>query len=75
MPETFSGPFAMLFGFFLTLRAAGLKPGLGEFLTLLEALKQKVVIYSIDDFYLLARMTLIKDESHYDRYDRAFAAY
>jgi len=65
----------MLFGFFLTLRAAGLKPGLGEFLTLLEALKQKVVIYSIDDFYLLARMTLVKDESHYDRYDRAFAAY
>ena len=65
----------MLFGFFLTLRAAGLKPGLGEFLTLLEALKQKVVIYSLDDFYLLARMTLVKDESHYDRYDRAFAAY
>ncbi len=65
----------MLFGFFLTLRAAGLKPGLGEFLTLLEALKQKVVIYSIDDFYLLARMTLVKDESQYDRYDRAFAAY
>ncbi len=65
----------MLFGFFLTLRAAGLKPGLGEFLTLLDALKKHVVVYSIDDFYLLARMTLVKDESHYDRYDRAFAAY
>jgi len=65
----------MLFGFFLTLRAAGLKPGLGEFLTLLEALKKHVVVYSIDDFYLLARMTLVKDESQYDRYDRAFAAY
>lgn len=65
----------MLFGFFLTLRAGGLKPGLGEFLTLLEALKKHVVVYSIDDFYLLARMTLVKDESHYDRYDRAFAAY
>ena len=68
-------PTAMLFGFFLTLRAAGLKPGLGEFLTLLEALKKHVVVYSIDDFYLLARMSLVKDESHYDRYDRAFAAY
>ncbi len=65
----------MLFGFFLTLRAAGLKPGLGEFLTLLEALKRHVVVYSIDDFYLLARMSLVKDESQYDRYDRAFAAY
>jgi len=76
MPQaTFSPPTAMLFGFFLTLRAAGLKPGLGEFLTLLEALKKHVVVYSIDDFYLLARMTLVKDESHYDRYDRAFAAY
>ena len=65
----------MLFGFFLTLRAAGLKPGLGEFLTLLEALKKHVVVYSLDDFYLLARMSLVKDESQYDRYDRAFAAY
>ena len=65
----------MLFGFFLTLRAAGLKPGLGEFLTLLDALKKHVVVYSLDDFYLLARMSLVKDESQYDRYDRAFAAY
>ncbi|MDI3260593.1 MAG: VWA domain-containing protein [Sinobacteraceae bacterium] len=65
----------MLFGFFLTLRAAGLKPGLGEFLTLLEALGKHVVLFSLDDFYLLARATLVKDETQYDRYDRAFAAY
>lgn len=65
----------MLFGFFLTLRAAGLKPGLGEFLTLLEGLKKHVVIFNLDDFYLFARTALVKDESQYDRYDRAFAAY
>jgi uncharacterized protein with von Willebrand factor type A (vWA) domain len=65
----------MLFGFFLTLRAAGLKPGFGEFLTLLEALGKHVVLFSLDDFYLLARATLVKDETQYDRYDRAFAAY
>jgi uncharacterized protein with von Willebrand factor type A (vWA) domain len=65
----------MLFGFFLTLREAGLKPGLGEFLTLLEALKRHVIMYSLDDFYVLARASLIKDESLYDRYDKAFAAY
>jgi uncharacterized protein with von Willebrand factor type A (vWA) domain len=65
----------MLFGFFLSLRAAGLKPGLGEFLTLLEALKKNVVMFSIDDFHIVARTVLVKDETHYDRYDRAFAAY
>ncbi len=65
----------MLFGFFQTLRIAGLKPGLGEFLALLEALQKHVVIFNIDEFYILARTILVKDESHYDRYDRAFAAY
>src|ERR1700757_1014164 len=65
----------MLFGFFLTLRAAGLKPGLGEFLALLEALRKHVIMFSLDDFYVLARTTLVKDESQFDRYDRAFAAY
>jgi uncharacterized protein with von Willebrand factor type A (vWA) domain len=65
----------MLFGFFLTLRAAGLKPGLGEFLTLLEALGKRVALFSLNDFYLLARTVLVKDETQYDRYDRAFSAY
>lgn len=59
----------------MTLRSAGLKPGLGEFLMLLEALSKHVAIFSIDDFYVLARSALIKDESLYDRYDQAFAAY
>jgi uncharacterized protein with von Willebrand factor type A (vWA) domain len=65
----------MLFDFFLTLRAAGLKPGMGEFLTLLEALQKHVVMYSLDEFYLLGRTVLVKDETQFDRYDRAFAAY
>ncbi|HEU0197189.1 MAG TPA: VWA domain-containing protein [Nevskiaceae bacterium] len=65
----------MLFGFFFTLRAAGLRPGLGEFLMLLEALSKHVAMFSIEDFYALARSALVKDESQYDRYDRAFAAY
>ena len=30
---------------------------------------------SIDDFYLLARTCLIKDEKFYDRFDKAFGAY
>ncbi|MEY4736175.1 MAG: hypothetical protein RL302_494 [Pseudomonadota bacterium] len=31
--------------------------------------------YKIDDFYYLSRTTLVKDEKHYDKFDRAFAAY
>ncbi|TXT39740.1 MAG: hypothetical protein FD135_1982, partial [Comamonadaceae bacterium] len=31
--------------------------------------------YKIDDFYFLSRATLVKDEKHYDKFDRAFAAY
>ena len=65
----------MLFTFFLTLRAAGLKPSLSEFLMLLEALSKHVAIFSLDDFYHLSRSALVKDETQYDRFDRAFAAY
>ncbi|MCC2655652.1 MAG: hypothetical protein K0Q76_760 [Panacagrimonas sp.] len=65
----------MLFTFFLTVREAGVKTSLSEFLTLLEALSKHVAVFSLDDFYHLARVTLVKDESQYDRFDRAFAAY
>ncbi len=65
----------MLFTFFLTVREAGVKTSLSEFLTLLEALNKHVAVFSLEDFYHLARVTLVKDESQYDRFDRAFAAY
>jgi uncharacterized protein with von Willebrand factor type A (vWA) domain len=65
----------MLFGFFFTLRDAGLKVSLSELLVLLEALSKHVAIFSIDDFYHLSRATLVKDETQFDRFDRAFAAY
>ena len=65
----------MLFSFFFALRDAGLKVSLSEHLTLLEALSKHLAIYSMDDFYFLSRATLVKDETHYDRFDRAFAAY
>src|SRR5688572_539734 len=65
----------MLFGFFFTLRDAGLKVSLSELLTLLEALSRHVAIFSLDDFYYLSRATLVKDETQFDRFDRAFAQY
>jgi len=65
----------VLFTFFFTLREVGLKPSLKEFLMLLEALSKHVAIFSMQDFYHLSRAALVKDESQFDRFDRAFAAY
>ena len=65
----------MLIKFFYTLRAAKLPVSVGEFLTLLEGLKKGVIGLSVDDFYYLARTTLVKDETNYDKFDRAFSAY
>jgi uncharacterized protein with von Willebrand factor type A (vWA) domain len=66
---------AMLTDFFFTLRAAKLPVSVKEYLTLLEALKEGVIGPSIDDFYFLARTTLVKDEALFDKFDRAFSAY
>ncbi len=65
----------MLIDFFLHLKAAKLPVSTKEFLTLLEGLQARVIDHSLDDFYFLARATLVKDETNYDKYDRAFAAY
>ena len=71
----------MLIDFFYTLRSAKLPVSVKEYLVLLEAIKEGVVGpnsedgYKIDDFYYLSRAALVKDEKHYDKFDRAFAAY
>lgn len=65
----------MLIRFFLWLRSQGLKPSLNELLALLEALKAGLARLSLDEFYHLARVCLIKDETLFDRYDRAFAGF
>src|SRR6202162_883079 len=58
--------------FFLALRAAKVPPALREYLTLMEAMREGVADYDIDDFYFLSRATLVKDERHLDRFDRVF---
>ena len=65
----------MLIRFFLWLRSQGLKPSLNELLALLEGLKAGLARLSLDEFYHLARVCLIKDETLFDRYDRAFAGF
>ena len=63
----------MLVGFFFELRKGGVPVTITEFLTLLEGLRAGVAWSSVEDFYFLARTTLVKDERHYDRFDRVFA--
>ena len=65
----------MLIEFFQLLREQGVKTTITEWLDLLEALKQRVIFADVDEFYYLSRMILVKDESLYDRFDRAFAQY
>ncbi|WP_299180834.1 VWA domain-containing protein [uncultured Neptuniibacter sp.] len=65
----------MLIDFFSTLRKAEVPVTIKELLTLLEALQKRVAFANLDDFYLLARLCLVKDEKFYDRFDRAFGFY
>jgi len=65
----------MLTGFFLKLKSAKVPVSIKEWLTLMEAMQKGVIEPSIDDFYYLARTALVKDESNYDKFDRAFGEY
>ena len=65
----------MLIPFFYQLREGGMKTSITELLTLLEAMHRGLARPSVDDFYYLARTTLVKDESKLDLFDRIFAAY
>lgn len=65
----------MLIDFFYALREARVPVSIKEFLTLLEAMQAQVIAPSLDEFYYLSRLTLVKDEAHFDKFDRAFGAY
>ena len=65
----------MLIDFFFTLKDAKIPVSIKEFLTLLEAMEKSVIAPSMDDFYYLSRLTLVKDEANFDKFDRAFAQY
>ena len=65
----------MLVEFFFRLRKALVPVSITEFLTLMRALDRRVASQNVDDFYHLSRACLVKDERHYDRFDRAFGAH
>ena len=65
----------MLINLFQTIRSAGVPCTLRELLDLLGALENQLVYADLDDFYYLSRATLVKDEKHYDKFDKAFDIY
>jgi uncharacterized protein with von Willebrand factor type A (vWA) domain len=65
----------VLLELFYKLRRGGIPVSTTEYLSLLDALEQRAANLSVEAFYYLARASLIKDERHFDRYDRIFAAH
>ncbi|PYF12887.1 hypothetical protein C8J30_101269 [Rhodobacter viridis] len=63
----------MFLPFFDTLRRNGVPVSPREYLSFLEGLAAGLCLYDIDGFYYFARVALVKDERHLDRFDRAFA--
>jgi uncharacterized protein len=65
----------MLIDFFFALKTARVPVSIKEFMVLLEGLKRSVIAPSLDEFYYFSRLALVKDEQHFDKFDRAFGAY
>lgn len=62
----------MFVTFFHDLKAAGVPVSLREYLTLMEAMQADLAQRKVEDFYYLARATLVKDERNLDKFDRVF---
>ena len=65
----------MLSNLFYTLKAHGVPVSIREHLDLLSALEANLVVADQEEFYYLARTLLVKDEKHFDKYDKAFQAF
>ena len=65
----------MLINFFMTLKERKLPVSTTELFALLECLNENIIFANIEDFYYLARLCMVKDEKHFDRFDRAFNEY
>ena len=65
----------MLINLFKTLKEVGVPCTLRELLDLISGLEKQVIFADINDFYYLSRSVLVKDEKHYDKFDRAFDIY
>ena len=65
---------ALFADLFYGLREAGLKVGLNEWMTLMEAMESGAVPPNLTDFCYVARSLLVKSETYFDLWDEVFAA-
>lgn len=65
----------MLIGLFEAMRAEKVPVTLREWLDLMAAMDADLAFADLDAFYHLGRTVLVKDERHFDKYDRAFGSY
>lgn len=65
----------MFISLFNTLRSTGVPCSLRELLDLIAAMEKQLVFANMEQFYFLSRAILVKDEKHYDKFDRAFDIY
>lgn len=63
----------MFHRFFTELRSAKIPVSTREYLTLLEALHKGAISTDLDSFYAVSRAALVKDERHFDKFDKVFA--
>ena len=62
----------MFIDFFFELKKGKVPVTLKEYLTLLEAVKEGVAEYNVENFYYLSRTALVKDERNLDKFDQVF---
>ncbi len=65
----------MLIQFFFTLRDEKIPVTAAELFTLLSCLQHNFAFADLEQFYTLARICMVKDEKHFDKFDRAFSRY
>lgn len=65
----------MLVNFYNTLRNFGVPCSLRELLDLHAALEKRMAFANTTEFYQLSRTILVKDETYFDKFDRAFDLY
>ena len=65
----------MFLSFFYYVKRGGIPVSIADLFHLLEALDKRVVENNVDDFYHLTKATWIKNEHHYDLFDRLFGSF
>jgi uncharacterized protein with von Willebrand factor type A (vWA) domain len=65
----------LLVNFFYCLKSFGIPVSIREHMDLLSALDADLAFADQEQFYYLARTALVKDEKHFDKFDRAIQAF